>query len=196
MKPWSETIRLHAPLRQTRCPSAETRVAFPQRQLQQLQEDHYQRGRRDGEQALSEQLIRQRTELVELHNGVIESLRQSLPSVRQECESMLVQLAFEVATRLVAGFPISADLIDAAVREAIDQAQDKRELKVLLNPTDLALLKKVESPMLEEGARTSGLEFIASEEISRGGCLVQTRFGLVDGRRESKTELLRQELTA
>jgi len=35
---------------------------------------------------------------------------------------------------------------------------------------------------------------VASSEVSRGGCLIQTRFGLVDARRETKLEQLQQTL--
>jgi flagellar biosynthesis/type III secretory pathway protein FliH len=42
---------------------------------------------------------------------------------------------------------------------------------------------------------TGPLRFSGAAEVTRGGCIVQTRFGLVDARRETKMEQLRQALT-
>jgi flagellar biosynthesis/type III secretory pathway protein FliH len=38
------------------------------------------------------------------------------------------------------------------------------------------------------------VELISSTEVSRGGCVVQTRFGVIDARRETKLELLQESL--
>jgi flagellar biosynthesis/type III secretory pathway protein FliH len=38
------------------------------------------------------------------------------------------------------------------------------------------------------------VRFQPSPEVTPGGCLVQTRFGVIDARRETKLELIRQSL--
>jgi flagellar biosynthesis/type III secretory pathway protein FliH len=38
------------------------------------------------------------------------------------------------------------------------------------------------------------MRFQASSEVARGGCLVETRFGIVDAGRETKMALIRQSL--
>ena len=55
----------------------------------------YERGRQDGERALGDQLMQQRSELLELHQGVVESLRAIVPQVIQEAEQTLIDLALE-----------------------------------------------------------------------------------------------------
>jgi flagellar biosynthesis/type III secretory pathway protein FliH len=64
---------------------------------------------------------------------------------------------------------------------------------VLLHPEDLELLQRLDSPLLE-AARTSPAAFLAAPEVTRGGCLVRTRFGTVDARRETKFDLLKRQL--
>jgi flagellar biosynthesis/type III secretory pathway protein FliH len=49
---------------------------------------------------------------------------------------------------------------------------------------------------LEGLPETGPLKFSSSPEVTRGGCIVQTRFGLVDARRETKIEQVKQSLTA
>jgi flagellar biosynthesis/type III secretory pathway protein FliH len=42
---------------------------------------------------------------------------------------------------------------------------------------------------------TGPIRFAASSEVTRGGCTVRTRFGLLDARRETKIEQMRQSLS-
>ena len=154
----------------------------------------YERGRRDGEKALSEQLVQQRTELLQLHQGVVESLRAIVPRLTRETEKALIELTLEAARKVVAGMPIDTKTVEAIVREAISQVEDTTEISIQLHPDDLALLRKHQSPILKGLPETGPLRFTHSAEVTRGGCVVHTRFGLLDARRETKIEQLRQSL--
>jgi len=189
---WPESIRFHAPLSDVR-PIPGQR---PQPGGADAERAAYERGRRDGERALGEQLMQQRAELLELHQGVVESLRNALPRVSQETERTLVELALEAAQRIVAGMPIPPKMVEAVVREAVSQVEDNAEIVIHLHPDDLALLRKVQSPLLQGSPESGPLRFAPSSEVTRGGCLIHTRFGLLDARRETKIEQLRQALAA
>jgi flagellar assembly protein FliH len=154
----------------------------------------FERGLAEGEQRLGEQLLRQRTELLELQGGVLASLREAVPQVVRQSESSLIQLAIEVARKLVSDLPVSAEMIEAAVRSALAQVEESAEFHIYLHADDLALLQKCNSPILLPGPGNEAVRFQPSPEVTRGGCLVQTRFGVVDARRETKLELIRQSL--
>lgn len=156
----------------------------------------YERGRRDGEKALSAQLLQQRSELLELHQGVVESLRAAVPQITEETEKALIELTLEAAQKIIAGMPIQPKIVEAVVREAIGQVEDSAEIAVHLHPDDLALLRKHQSPILQGLPETGPLKFVTSSEVTRGGCMVHTRFGLLDARRETKIEQVRQSLFA
>ena len=155
----------------------------------------YERGRREGEKVLGEQLLQQRAELAELQNGILSSLQRALPDVVRESENAVLNLALESAQKIIAGLPINAELVDAVVREALRQVEDTAEVTVQLHPEDLALLRRNASTLLNGLPESGPLKFRPSTEITRGGCLVQTRFGLLDARRETKFEQLKQSLT-
>ena len=55
-------------------------------------------------------------------------------------------------------------------------------------------MRQHQSPLLNGLPEAGPLRFVATNEISRGGCIIQTRFGLIDARRETKFEQLRQSL--
>jgi len=192
---WSEPIRLNRPLRDVRLLTHTPPQKWDEH-LREREQAAYERGRHEGEASLREQLINQRNEMGAVLNGVLESLRNALPQVIHETESALIELALESARKMVAGTAISEEMIDAVVREALKQVEDTGEVIVQLHPDDLALLRKQKAKILEGAPDCGPLRFVGSEEVSRGGCLVQTRFGIIDARRETKLEQLRGAATA
>ncbi len=156
-------------------------------------DEAYERGMLDGERKLSEQLVNQRSEILDLKNGVLNSLTQTLPNVINECQDSLVALALQVAEKLVAGLPISVEMVEASIREALAQMEEATSYTVQINPADLQLLDQYASP-LRQSAQADGIELQASPDISRGGCVVQSRFGVVDAQRATKMALLQKSM--
>jgi flagellar assembly protein FliH len=193
-----ETIRFSEPLRDTRLrftPTAPGRTP-PDGCCTPREQATYERGRREGEKGMSEQLLRQRGEIIELQNGVLNALRQVLPQVTRDCEGAMVALALEIASKLVADLPITGEMVEAVVREALAQAEQKGGLTVLLNPMDYELLQQTNAPALLSDIGGEQLKFQTSAKVPRGGCLVQTRFGTLDATRETKLVALKQALQA
>jgi flagellar assembly protein FliH len=191
---WSDSIPFSRPLRGVRLLTQAPQQDW-QEHLRVCEQAAYERGQRDGEHALSGQLLQQRNETVELQRGILDSLRRVVPQVVQEGETALLSLALEAAKKMVAGLPINAEMVEAVVREALQQVEDTAEIIIQLHPDDLALLRQHNAPVLAGLPETGPLRFIGSTEVTRGGCIVQTRFGLVDARRETKIKQLRQTLT-
>jgi flagellar assembly protein FliH len=197
VKPTRLTIALPELLRDVvlappRPPAAE----LQERTLREREQAAYERGRREAEQALQAELLRQRDEFSRLQSGVLDALRQAVPQVVRDSEQALAALCLEVAQKLVADFPLSAELVTAAVQEALAQVGEASEHQVYLHPEDLELLQQANSPLLAPASGGRRIQFHAAPEVTRGGCLVKTRFGVVDGRRETKLELMQKALLA
>jgi flagellar assembly protein FliH len=190
---WSESIPLSRAMRDVRLLTQAPAQDW-QDYLREREQAAYERGRQAGERALSEQLLQQRNETVELQRGILQSLQRVVPQVIQEAETSLIALALAAAQKIVAGMPITSEMLEAVVREALRQAEDTAEIIIQLHPDDLALLRKHNASVLDGLPETGPLRFTGSAEVTRGGCIVQTRFGLIDARRETKLEQLRQTL--
>lgn len=190
MKSLSEQIKLTVPLRDVcgadASPAAKDVLASWQR--------GYEQGRIEGERALGEQLMKQRGELHELMQGALNSLRQTIPQVVRDTENMMVSLALEVARKLVADMPISVPMVEAAVRDALGRVEGSTQVTVRLHPADLELLQNAGSPLLTSADSPASFRFLSCSDVTRGGCLVETRFGTVDTRRETKFDLIKQSL--
>jgi flagellar assembly protein FliH len=192
---WADTILFGQPLRDVRLLAGAPAQDW-QQFLRDREEAAFERGRRTGESALSAQLLQQRNETVELQRGILTSLQATLPKVAHEAETALIELTLESARKIVAGLPIDVTLVEHTVREALRQAEDTAEIIIQLHPDDLALLRQHQSEILNGLPESGPLRFSPSSEVGRGGCIIQTRFGLVDARRETKIEQLRQSLNA
>ena len=193
MKSWRNTIHFSEPLRAVHIGLASYDAKLEER-MRERERLSFERGCHVGEKALSEQLLRQRSELTELQNGVLSSLRQAVSQVTRDCEDALVALALEIAGKVVADTPISSEVVEAAVREALAQVEQQGSLMVSLHPMDFELLQQANAPLLLTDVGGERLRFQTSPKVSRGGCLVQTRFGVIDAQRESKLKALKQSL--
>jgi flagellar assembly protein FliH len=194
MNSWSETITFPAPLRDARTAGSSAVSAPVDPALADPWQASFDLGRIEGEKSLGEQLIKQRAELHELISGVLGSLRQAVPQVVRDTETMVVSLALEIAQKLVSDLPISVPMVEAAVRDALSQVEGTAQLTIRLHPADLELLQNAGSPILSTSDDQGNVRFLGSPEVTRGGCLVQTRFGTVDARRETKFDLIKRNL--
>ncbi len=188
---WSNSITLEQPLTDVRL-VATAPAPGEQDSAQAREKAAYEQGRRDMEQAMGVQLLQQRNEIAELQNGLLNSLKQMLPKMAQEMESALIQLALEAAEKITAGMKMDPKRVEAVVREALSQVQDASEVSIRINPDDLGLLRKHKSPLVQGSAEMGPLRFVASPDVTRGGCIVQTRFGLIDAQQETKLAQLRK----
>jgi flagellar assembly protein FliH len=192
---WADTILFDRLLREVRLLAGAPAQDW-QQFLRERETAAFENGQRAGETALNEQLLKQRNETIELQRGILASLQATLPKVAHEAETALIDLALEAAKKIVADMPVDVALVEHTVREALRQAEDTAEIVIQLHPDDLALLRQHQSDVLNGSPESGPLRFAPSSEIGRGGCLIQTRFGLIDARRETKIEQLRQSLNA
>ena len=164
------------------------------RVLKEREEAGFERGRAQAEQGLAAQIVSQRQEMVQLQNGVLKAIHDAVSQVVRDTERTLVEIALATASRLVAGLPISAEVVEAAIREALTQVEETANVHILLHAEDLALLRSSASELVAD-AGSGRLRLMVSPEVTRGGCVVRTHFGEVDARRETKLEQIRKALT-
>jgi flagellar biosynthesis/type III secretory pathway protein FliH len=117
---------------------------YSEEQVRILENESFERGRREAEQAAL-----QRSDLSKLETSLTESLRQAVPQLARDSENTLIALAMEVARKLVAGLPVSADMVEAAIREALMEVEENGGVTVLLHPADLELLQARDSTLFQ-----------------------------------------------
>ncbi|MBI4659594.1 MAG: hypothetical protein HY735_12205 [Verrucomicrobia bacterium] len=168
--------------------------------LRSREQAGFERGQQEAEQRCAQRVEDSRREWESNHRAevirILENLNRSVHSQVAEMfkslEKHVVLLAAEAAIKLTSGIPISADAVEAYVREAVNLVEHDTEITVVLNPEDLALLEQHQSTLLNKAGGSTILRFRPDPKTSRGGCLVETKFGELDARRETKIELLKR----
>jgi flagellar biosynthesis/type III secretory pathway protein FliH len=191
MQSWRETIRFTQPPREAELTASWSAAA--EKRMLERERAAAERGRAEAQKLFSEQMIQQRQELMALQDGILRAMKDTIPGVVRDCETHLAALALEVARKVVDGMPVSAEVVEAAISNAMQQVEESAHYTIFLNPADLQLLESKTSSLL--GANdTRKITISPSTEISRGGCIVETPFGRVDAQRETKFELLKDTL--
>ena len=160
----------------------------------------YERGKRETEEQAARQIQQLQREWEETHRaeviGRLEKLNGSVQHQMTEMfkvlEKHVVMLAAEAAIKLTAGIPVSADMVEAYVREAMNLVEQDTEITVMIHPDDLVLLEQHQSSLLNRANTSPVLRFRVDPKISRGGCLLETKFGEFDARRETRIEMLKK----
>jgi len=172
--------------------------------LQEREEFGYVRGRDEAAEEYEVRIKELRAELDNTRrNGVtnlLANLEQTVQSQLtrrlQDLEGELIEFSTEAAIRLVNNVPITTEIIEAAIRDAVSNAEQNTEVAVYVNPEDIKMLRTDDSDLLAQSPHERKMKFVSDPKITRGGCVVDTNCGLIDGQRETRIELLKQTVNA
>ena len=175
----------------------------PREDLKLTEQAAYERGKKDAEANLQSQLEVMKTEyateqqqkLADFFKNIQDDLGGQVPRMLQSLEKHLINLAADIAMKIVAGTPVDKSMVETVVKDALAKAEKDTDVVVLLNEADLELLSQADSELLQRTHGSSEVVFKASPEVSRGGCLLETRYGTVDARIETKADVLKKAVT-
>ncbi|MBM3846904.1 MAG: hypothetical protein FJ405_11555 [Verrucomicrobia bacterium] len=146
----------------------------------------YEKGRTEAERALREQIIAQRVEMGEAAQTLLTTLREARAEVVRQAEKQLIDLAVEVASRMVSALPIDSARVAANVREALGACEGASEITLQLHPQDLELLEQLPKPDRPLDSVSREIRVISSSSIQRGGCVVASSAGVLDNQPDAK----------
>ena len=175
----------------------------PREDLKLTEQAAYERGKKDAEATLQGQLEVMKTEyaaeqqqkLANFFKNIQDDLGGQVPRMLQSLEKHVINLAADIAMKIVAGTPVDKSMVETVVKDALAKAEKDTDVVVLLNEADLELLSQADSELLQRTHGSSEVVFKASPEVSRGGCLLETRYGTVDARIETKADVLKKAVT-
>jgi flagellar assembly protein FliH len=137
-----------------------------------------------------EQLAAIRAEAMQRVAHAVEVLRLQAERLAEQARADALEIGFRVARRVLRSeLSTSPDALFSLVRSAIQRCGDSRKVTVRVHPQDAALL----APALAEGGlgvSAASLEVAPDASLSPGDCVVDTDFGKVDGRLDTRLEEL------
>lgn len=188
---FSNLIAFDRPLANAAIPGRAGRFCT-EAELAALAEEAYRRGV-DATRALADQqMVESRTDIAQLSEGVLGKLAGLEASLLAQLQAAMPGLAVELARRLLAGYEPSPETTSRLCEEVLQELFPEREnLELAVSAADAALLEKI-SP--EWMARYPGLRVRVEPSFQPGDCQVKSRFGLTDGRRQTKLQALARGL--
>jgi len=107
--------------------------------------------------------------------GAIDELRGLRAGVLQRSERQVVQLALAIARRIVhREVSLDRELVATMARVALDRMGQPATATIRLHPDDFAAMTH------GRRATDAGPQIVADHHVARGGCLVQSDFGVAD----------------
>lgn len=129
----------------------------------------------------------------------LQSLIQDLTTARQQWlnqwEQVGLQVAVAIAEKIVRReLAQQPEISHAIVRESLQMASGCGEIHIRMNPKDLDSMQSGEKFLCDELNKLAPTQIIADQSISRGGCVVESKFGKIDNRIETQLNRIAEEL--
>ncbi|MFA4970975.1 MAG: type III secretion system stator protein SctL [bacterium] len=123
----------------------------------------------------------------------VERLREEFYT---NAESDVVNLVLDIAEKIVGRMVReNPEMIRSVVRQALERSLGDR-ITVRVNPEDYKSLMESDHDFREVLDRTKRLSFREDEAISKGGCIVETEVGTIDGQLETQMAAIKKALMA
>lgn len=116
----------------------------------------------------------------------IEGLKREMDGIWGKSEKEIIKLIFAIGKKMVYEeiSQNSSKIIERIVSEALHKVKKNRILRIHVNPGDVEKLKEMKLDALSD--MNGGCEIISDTDISRGGCKIDTDYGSVDARVETR----------
>ena len=131
-------------------------------------------------------------QVLERYCREIEQRRQSMI---KESEGQLLDTAVIIARRIIGECAVKEELFKTILENTIKQVKAKRKLHIRVNEEDLLAAEKL---LDEKIAPENGIADFTLEKdiaVTRGGCIVETERGNLDGRIESQLQYVRDRIS-
>ncbi len=143
-----------------------------------------------------EQLAAFRAEALQQVAHAVEVLRLQAERLAEQARADALEIGFFVARRILqAELSTSPDALFSLVRSALQRAGDSRKISVRVHPQDAQAL----APALAQGGlgvSAATVEIVRDASLSPGDCIVDTDFGKIDGRLDTRLDELHRAAVA
>lgn len=154
-----------------------------------IEKEAYEKGFAQGEKDGLE-LGRKRIDtLVRQITNLLEDLQNQREVLYQSCEREMLQLVLSISKKVLRHeLRLNDEVVLSTLKEASKYVMDQQKIVLRLNPADVQLLESrfEQCPPIGKGARA--VTMIRDTSLTRGGCVIETSFGDIDGTIETQMD--------
>lgn len=112
-----------------------------------------------------------------------------------DAEKDIVDLALKIAAKLIGrDLEREPETLAEIVATAIESARSAKAMILRVNPEDGKLLREKRPRLMELVGRAVDINIRDDSDVEKGGCVIQTEFGVIDGQLRTQFEMLRNVL--
>ena len=142
-----------------------------------IERDAFTKGYAQGERAGAEAAATRGDAMLRRLAQTLDELGGLRADMIHKSERQLVQLAIAIATRVIQReITLDRELLVAMARVALDRLGETSSATIRLHPEDHAAAAAVRGVNLS----TESVKVVPDPMVSRGGCMVESDFGLID----------------
>ncbi len=164
-----------------------------QNQLKQ----HYEHGFAEGQKAAQEKLEKEfSTKLLRRFNEVQTILNEvdgNMIAYADNFERIVISLSLAISEKIVKKEIVQSSAVSEVLQESLHRVMGANRIIVKINPEDLKELNSEDNLLFKDDS-FSKIKFEPDVKIERGGCLVETEIGNVDGRVSSQFNEVKKSL--
>jgi len=162
---------------------AELIVKEAREQAQLIEQDAYQKGYAEGLDLANAEL----SKLIEGVGLIAESALDEKWRIINSYERNIVDLALEIAKKVVdEQILLKPDTVANIARKALFIAAEREHIQIRVNPEDMDMIKAHKDDLMASMDGIEKIDVVADRRIKRGGCILETDAGNVDGRLQSQ----------
>ncbi|NPB09086.1 MAG: hypothetical protein GXO17_01905 [Thermodesulfobacteria bacterium] len=158
---------------------------------QEAYEKGFEQGQKDGEALGRKKYETLASRLVDVLKSLEKEIENHVLSLEPQVLALVKLMAEQVINREITQGP---EVLREAIREALSHVVDQARVKIRLNPGDLEFLEEILESLSEDLSRLRDFEVVPDAGVSRGGCLLETDFGLIDATIERRWREALQKL--
>jgi flagellar biosynthesis/type III secretory pathway protein FliH len=167
-----------------------------ERMRRQAQDDARAAANAAAQQILDEKVERRLAALVPALQEAVTRIDAAKSQCLAHWERAAVRVAAAIAERVIRRqLDRQPEIALAIVREALELACGAGDVQLRMHPEDCETLGRHVETLSRELARMGKVDIVSDPTISKGGCRVETRYGVIDQQIESQLARIEQELT-
>lgn len=164
----------------------------PELQVNERERKAYERGKAESMVALQAQFESLRRASSEMQDNFFRRLNDDFEAMVKDIDMRIPDLLIGMLRRLLTQVPVDRAMLDGILKELLSEVSGEGEqFTVFLAPQDLQTLSANNADFAKDYPHVT---FNEDHSLKSGDCFVKSRFGVVDGRIETKINKLTREL--
>ncbi len=158
---------------------------------QEAYEKGFAQGQKDGELIGRKKYETLANRLAEILKNLEKDLSEHVLALEPQLLTLVKLMVEKLVLKEV---NTDAQPIKASLREALKHVVEQTQIKIHLHPDDTEFLEEILAELREEFSKIKDFEIVPNPNLKRGGCLLETDFGLVDATLERRWQEILKRL--